>query len=747
METALAKRLSDDQMTILGRRLLAKYTAERQALEKEYLPKRKRFEKFAKGDYSERNTADETSIYSKSNIPMEFITGVADFMVARTCEDIFGSEPFLAAVPQGRADAKLADQITKHLGFKLNEARFKQIGRQAIWRGYHVGEFILKGTWKREEDTSERLATVLVQGQGKRTVEVLDENGDFIEADDFSFLDQELGLALWAKSEIQRMPDGATFIEVDGMGPLPVLVDPDGVPVDGGNWFETDVQLVPTQSEPVPFLSKAPIVAQTDAMRFEERFVEEKIVVFEGLVCELVHYDDFVFPIDCRHLSESQGTFHRLSLSRSYLRENYDLDAATEAALGEQDPSPKNTDKAPQSGEGSQGHDPECIDPQYEIIECWARLPIDDAGTMARVWALVETKSERIVACDYWANVVPGAKSCFAMGTPCPVAGRAYGRGYHEIYEHQADFLDRTFNAIIYRNKMHANPPGFLLESAFKDAAAVKNFLIAPGKLHKLRQDAFDAKQALQFVEIPDLDSRTWQILELCMQMAQVRSGVTGAAQGALTNLPSNGTATGVQSIMLSGSVLHKLPIESVKDGLEDALNILATVLYAHQDKDETFTFMEGDATELLTLTAQSVRGLNLNIRLLLTRLHEKDRLDTAKAAIDAILTYLNSIPEADKNQVRPLFVQVLKALRITGADGLLRDGIPPDPNAQERQLERFTESLNYKDVPDDIKRQMEIAAGYQPSQMPPPAEAGGDAAAQPPAESPAPPLKPENAL
>ncbi len=746
METALAKRLNDDQRRILGRRLMAMYRAEREAMDKEFLPKRRRYEKFAKGDYSERNTADETSIYSKSNIPMEFITGVADFMVARTCEDIFGSEPFLAAIPQGRADAKLAEQIAKHFAYKLNEARFKQNGRQAIWRGFHLGEFIIKGTWKREEDTSERLATVLVEGNGRRAAEVLDENGDFIEADDYSLLDPEQGLALWSKAEIQRMPDGATFAEVPGLGPLPVMVDADGAPVDGGRWFETDVQIVPTSGGEISYLSKAPIVSQSDGMRFEERFVEEKVVIFEGLVCELVHYDDFVFPLDCRHLSESTGTFHRLSLFRSYLRENYGLDEETEACIGEQDPRPKNADKAPQSGEGEKGHDPECIDPQYEIIECWARLPIDDDGTMARVWALVEAKSECIVACDYWANVAPGAISCFAMGAPCPVPGRAYGRGYHEIYENQTDFLDRTFNAIVYRNKMHANPPGFLLESAFKDAAAVKNFLIAPGKLHKLRQDAFDAKQALQFVEIPDLDARTWQILELVMQMAQVRSGVTGAAQGALTNLPANGTATGVQSIMLSGSVLHKLPIEAVKDGLEDALNILATVLYANQDKDETFTFMEGDATELLTLSSQSVKGLKLNIRLLLTRLHEKDRLETAKTAIESILTYLNSIPEADKNQIRPLFVQVLKALRITGADGLLRDGIPPDPNAQEPQLERFTESLNYKDVPEDIKRQMEIAAGYQPSQMPPPAETGSGEPPAPPAPA-AQPGRPENAL
>ncbi len=268
----------------------------------------------------------------------------------------------------------------------------------------------------------------------------------------------------------------------------------------------------------------------------------------------------------------------------------------------------------------------------------------------------------------------------------------------------------------IYRNKSHANPSKFIRSDAFKDGSVAKNFVISASKTYELKAD-YTAKDAVQFVEFPDLDSRTWEILELVMQMAQIRSGVTGAAQGAVTNLPANGTATGVQSIMMSGSVLHKMPIECIKDGMEDLLDINAQVLYSRQDKEETFTYMEGFATELITLDARNIKSLRLNIRLLMTRLHERDSLESAKAAIEAIGQYL-ALPEAEKDGVRALFIQVLKSLRITGADALLRHGIPPDPNAQPPQQERFTESLNYKDAPPDIKRQMEAAAGYKPSTM-----------------------------
>ena len=732
METALGKKLNEEERLLLGQRLISKYKATSGGMQ-DWRTARKKFKLYAEGDYSDRLTQNEADIFSKNNIPLEFITGVADFMVARTCEDVFGSEPYFAAVPQGAADDLLSQQLPKHFSYKLNEARFKPTGRQAIWRGYHIGEGIFKTTWRRDEDVSEKLATVLVSKAG----EVTDENGDFIYADDYNLPIQEAGLSLWSKSPISQVQ--GQFADVPDQSPGKILVDENGLPVKAENgefWFETDAQeVLGADGQPAGmFLSKSPIISQQPDETFEDRLIEETQVMFEGLDISLVDPGDFSAPMNIRHLSESGATFHKLSLRRSVLREQFGMDEATEIQIGVDDQRPKNENKQPQSGENEEGHDPEEEDPEYECIECYARLEI--AGRMARVYALVEKKTEAVIACDYWANVTPRAITPFSAIVPCPVPGRWHGRGYHEIYANQSDFIDRTFNAIIYRNKITANPPLFIRDQAFKDASVAKNFVIAAGKAHHLNND-YTAEQAVQFPDFPEMDTHTWKILELVMQMAQVRSGVTGASQGAVTNLPANGTATGVQSIMMSGSVLHKLPIECIKDGLEDTLDVNAQILYANQNRDETFTYMEGQATELVTLTARNVKNLRLNIRLLLTRLHERESLDSAKAAIEAVAQYLNVIPEEEKDQVRPLFVQVLKALRITGADAILRHALPPQPAGPQPQTERFTESLNYKDVPEDIKRQMEVAAGYQPSALPPvPVEPGKPEGGKPP-ESP----------
>lgn len=710
METALSKRLNDEKRTLLGQKLVAKYTALKGGM-KEFLAAREKYDKWSRGDYSDRNTRLPEDIYSKSNVPLEFVTGVAEFMIARTDEDLFGSEPYFAAIPQGPSDSELSGQLSKHFAYKLNEARFKQVAKQAIARGYHLGEGLIKVTYRKTEDVSEQLAMVLC---GRDEKAVVDPDGEYIFPEDHSLTVGDV--VLWSKSPIEALGE-RTLVERPEVAPMAFLADANGEPSlteDGDLWYGTDVWTVGK----LAVLSKSPVTVQGKDMEFREHLIEERSVLFDGLDISLLHHEDVVVPLNVRHLSESRATFHRLSLTLSTLKTQYGLSEKDATKIGSGYNTPQNKDKQPQHKEGQTGMDLYDEDFEYPCIEAYAMLDALGDGKMVRVYALVEIQTQTVIACDYWANVVPECKNPIIANVPCPVPGRWYGRGYQEIYENQTEFLDRNFNAIIYRNKIHANPPTFLKTGAFKDEASAKNFTIAPGKIHLLKNDVLDGKDVISFVAIPDLDSRTWTMLELVMQMAQVRSGVTGAAQGAVTNLPSNGTATGVQSIMLSGSTLHKNPIECCKDGQEEVLALAAMVLYANQDRDETFVYTEGDATELITLNHRNVKDLKLNVRLLLTRLHEREALESAKAAIEAVMEYINGVPEGEKDQLRPLFIQALKALRITGADAILRKALPPDPNAQPPQQERFTESLNYKDVPEDVKRQMESAAGYTPSTL-----------------------------
>lgn len=741
MHTALTKRIGKDSRSF---QLLADFCIQKHTdYEKAIGPFRKKwgsFQKLGDGDLSDRDSNEESDIYSRENKSLEFITSMRDFMVARASDDLFGSDPYLAVIPVGRADQKLAGQMTKHAEFKLRQARFKQCGRDAIMRGFTVGVGIPKVAWRRETDISDRLATVLMgrDAAGKRNpVETMD--GELIEDGDFLLADEQLGLALWSKSPVMRMPDDAEFKLLVDFAPLPILVNPDGQPItaaDDEYFFESDVRFELDADAPqegdeqapddesgeakIRFLSKSEIISQTPDMEFEERLIEEDKVTFEGLHVGCVNVMDFVAPMNVECLEDADLVGMTVGIRLSRLIADYDLDEATITRLRNDTTAPKSAANKPiehlsEATSDSSAGEVEERDPEILCYEDCVTYDIFRDRRPRRLFVLTAVQERLVLFADYRANVTADGMLPYRPVVPIPVPGRWWGRGFFEIYANHMDFMDRLFSGLVYRNNMHVNPIKLVRPEVLVDGETKKSFQLKPDATFKVKKE-YDGKEFMTFLKFEQLDDMTWKIIELIMQMDQVRSGVSSAAAGSMTNLPGMETATGTNSIMMSGSTLHKLPIENCKDGLEGAALLAIKTLYANQNVDETVTITEGDADQLVTITAASVKGLDVNVRLLLTRLHEKEALDQAAAALKIVMDYLLTIPEAEKEAVRPLVIQELKALRITGADSIVRHANPPVQSDGTDPDMSVKESMSYKDAPPSIKRQMEQRAGYQPA-------------------------------
>jgi hypothetical protein len=94
---------------------------------------------------------------------------------------------------------------------------------------------------------------------------------------------------------------------------------------------------------------------------------------------------------------------------------------------------------------------------------------------------------------------------------------------------------------------------------------------------------------------MPDMDERTWKLMELFMQLIQLDCGVTNANQGDVSNLPSNSTATGIISMLKSSSVLHQYVLEEIRDCLTPQLAFAIGLVYLRQDEDETYEHLTND--------------------------------------------------------------------------------------------------------------------------------------------------------
>jgi hypothetical protein len=259
--------------------------------------------------------------------------------------------------------------------------------------------------------------------------------------------------------------------------------------------------------------------------------------------------------------------------------------------------------------------------------------------------------------------------------------------GRFEKYENSNNAVDRQYNAITKRNSESSSVISGLQPDALADKAQAKNFQMNPTKPLLLASGKTIA-DAFSFTAIPDVNQRSVELMNQMLQMNQMRSGITSAAQGELKGVPNASTATGVRDLQSRGAILLKSQIDEVTEDIERLAKFNVYLIYANQDRDETFVWGEGESSELLSIVANDVKGLRMNVRLTLVQAQNAQKLQNAQAAIGLFMQWIQ-VPEVEKPAARPAFIQALSALGFRNADDIIRQAavdpagvlalIPPD--------------------------------------------------------------------
>ncbi len=88
-------------------------------------------------------------------------------------------------------------------------------------------------------------------------------------------------------------------------------------------------------------------------------------------------------------------------------------------------------------------------------------------------------------------------------------------------------------------------------------------------------------------------------------------------------------------------------------------------------DQEEVFEVTDGEGSTLATMTPEQLRGLVVNVALVMTQRTQESDIAAAEAAIGAVERYM-MIPDPMKAQVRPMFIQILETLDFKDADKAL---------------------------------------------------------------------------
>lgn len=666
-------------------------------------------EQYMDNNFVARMGGPDGDIFQLRNETMGLIRSGIGFIVARIQDDLFGSQPWFAAIPEGTNDTILAGKIYEHAAWKLREAKFQDHGEDVVERVMNFGEAILRTAWKKDVQKYHRLANVLIGADGEA---VLTSTGDFVYEEDAWQQGEGLkrgdaetqseagdGTAAHEDAEVPAVEQGeaADDAETDGDG-----ADAESAAEDAGE----------AQAAGTMVLSKDPSIVMSEGMRFEEMLIEESEVRYDGLDPQTIDWKNFrcapsfatIEAADFRgHVYEQQLSQLKARMRQWTGTEEDQWDEETQAmfaALKNESTASKDEARTRGANGSAPGAGGDVMNPLVKCLDFEMEWDPEGNGNPRLIFGTVLMETQRLFWLEYGCNILPQGKSLYTVVSAYSLPGRWAGRGWWKLYEDVQNNADRLWNSLMLRNEMNANPMTGIHEDAIEEDA--KDVQFRPGARVTL-QTGKTMKDFVDIFAMPAMDSGTWQLLEFLLKLNQLETGVTSSAQGGLGDMPATSTATGIQSVLASGSTLHKRPARCVRDGLADALWKLLTLLYSNQDADETFNYGEGENRQVATLTREDVKNLRLNVRLTMTRFRQREVIEHSQQAISVQKEYL-ALPEGEKGAARPLYVELLRNLDIPGADKIIREPIPPDPNAVPPVNENIRVNAAFKDLPPTAK-------------------------------------------
>ncbi len=615
------------------------------------------------------------TIFSKSNQSLNYVRATVRYETAKTFDEIFGTEPWTSFKPQQTDDQNAAESVSRWGKWKLDqkEAAFESAARRLIRASFGNGIAVAKVQKVRLCRKHAEFAQVLVDDQD---MPVMGNNGKPVTMDDEA-----------------PVPTPAPLPQAPDLAPVPPM----------------------PSEEMVTWTSKPEMSLPRSAVRYVPQVLPVEVVSYDGPTVKLLFYRNFLCDNSIPNLDDQPFLGDTYEIRVGELRRLYDEGLLPEdtfnqvigaATTESKDPAAKPREDEPQGlrhwatlpiNEFVRVAD---VELDYEVP--WQSPaqssqagetgempePIGPTSQMAKLWAVVAVETGQVIWADFLGNITPEGQSHYEIVTADSDETRLFGISIPHKYEDVGNFLDATYNQVIYRNDFAANPACAYDPNDFKQTCPpnTKKLVWKPGMTLEKTATAADKplNELIETFTLPQMETISQWLVDLSMRMMQTDSGVSGAAQGDVGSLPQINTATGVRSILGFGSVLHKLAIREVKSGIERVLRKFFDFALYRPAGDEFYTYFDKDTQRQAVMDAATKRRLKLDVSLTLSRFAESEEIETAARAMTVAKDYL-TLPPQVQMVFRKLYVRMLSMMGMNDAESLLPDPsvmAPPMPGA-----------------------------------------------------------------
>ena len=600
-----------------------------------------------------RDRQQPDTIYDHSNLPIPLTSLVVDHFLARAEDEITGSAPYFKFDAQGPSDLDAAEDFDKYFNWKLET---KGAVRERLEEAYlHVflqRACILKSTY--EEDVSRWF-------DYERNALFNAETGEFEE-------DVEGNPILEGETAFAQVPDPVTG------EPITVLQnDPTFQVIPGVHDFKPYPEGVPT--EQVKY--KGPRTVVVDSERF-----------LCPSVAENVQDADFVAEYYDKDLMWAKELFlEREWMSYSDYENSIKKDANPRTE----------TEKNKESKENLTFDSDD--NPSIPVIECWIKRDILETGTNQEFCVFYEPETEKFLYYEYVAKLTPDNRKPYSIVSIGKDKNRWFGMSLPERIRPFQEYIDKQFNSQSYRNELVSNPIVGVNPNVVEDEP--DDVELHAGKVYELK-DQNTMEDFISYSVLPNLDSHTQSFIDFVIGIVQLWLGVSNLAQGDYQALAPANTATGVEATLREASKIGRRWMRRVVRGFEDHLSKLVKVSMTTMDPAEVYEYMEGEVQHFAVMTADKVKDLEVNVRVILSRDQGQRAIEKANLALQTQERYF-TYPSELRPFVRPMLKRILDALGFEKSDELLPEESPPDPRT-EAEINKLNSDSNAAGGPENDK-------------------------------------------
>lgn len=600
----------------------------------------------------EQNVKDRVqpgTIYEMSNLSASLSSRITMQMAAKANGIFFPSEDWFSAYPVGAGDADLALSIRDHARWKVKEqTTVRRDLRKGVEGAFVRGETVMKSTYRVRDQLFRKRGMVLIGADGS---EVRDAKGEVI-FDDAAWEPQVVD-----QGDGQMVETGLMVLSSDRVTPRPQF------PLYAERLVEMKRNL---QSSP-----------ETEPVNFEDFLCSEsaKSVDEADFICHL--YDMPVMDVATMLLngeafSDSTGsgeTRNAINLINGMASSSLDYESADKRARQYRG---EIQSAAGRAGEGN---------PQTQWCECYVRYDADGDGSAEEIMVMIDRKLRLPVFYDYTANVTWDGKRPFNVIRGVAIEGRWYGMGSMELFSPEQEVTDLFLNRKNYRMSSKGRVT-FWDPSKTLEGQADPTLRLNDGETYRLAPGS-RPDEALSYVELPDNLNDTEGLIQLWMQLMQLKSGVTHAGDQNMSGLPATKLATGINAIEKSGEELFTMWIEGLDEGITASMKGTIGLIYYNMDEAEVFEYFEGTERAFSKLSPDQVRGLSINVQLKMSR-DSTDLILTRADRASMLIDRFYALPPEAQEAARQGYTESLRELKWPDAENALSPIQPPvDESAQ----------------------------------------------------------------